>query len=85
MMFLFDVTPDPISSAGLAGLGTAAFFFLVVCAGAFIAYKLLKKSVKMAFRVAIVAVMLVIAFAGSIALWAIESKPTGRPIPRNHK
>jgi hypothetical protein len=85
MIFLFDVTPDPISAAGPAGLGTAAAFFLVIAAGAFIVFKLLKRSVKMAFRMAIVAIILVIAVAGSIALWAIESKPSGRSIPRNQR
>ena len=85
MMFLFDVTPDPISAAGLAGLGTAAAFFLVVAAVAFVAFKMLKKSVKMAFRMAIVAIIMVIAVAGSIALWSIERKPSGRPIPRNQR
>jgi hypothetical protein len=85
MIFLFDIAPDPISPAGLVGLGTAGFFFLVVAAAAFIAFKMLKKSVKMAFRVAIVTIILVIAVAGSVALWAIESRPSGRPVPRNNR
>jgi len=84
MMFLFDIAPSP-TSAGMLGIGAAAAFFVVVAAVGFVVLKILKKSVKMAVRVAIVAVILVIAFAGSIALWAIESKPSGRPVPRNNR
>jgi len=51
---------------------------------AFIAFKMLKRSVKMAFRLAIVGVILVIAVAGSVALWAIERKPSGS-VTRTHK
>jgi hypothetical protein len=85
MMFLLDIAPEPTSAAGLAGLGAAAFFFFALAAIAFVAFKLLRKSVKMAFRMAVVAMILVIGIAGSVALWAIESKPSNRPAPRNHK
>ena len=84
MMFLFDIAPSP-TSAGVVGIGAATVLLLGAAAAAFIVFRLLKKSVKMAFRVAIVAVILVIAVAGSVALWAIESKPSGRPIPRNNR
>ena len=82
MRFLFDVAP---SGAGMIGIGAAAVFFLIASAAAFVAFKLLKKSVKMAFRVAILLIILVIAVAGSVALWSIESSPSGRPVPRNRK
>jgi hypothetical protein len=82
MTFLFDVAP---SSAGMVGIAAAAVFFLVAAAAAFVAFKLLKKSMKMAFRVAILLIILVIAVAGSIALWSIESAPSGRPVPRNRR
>jgi membrane protein implicated in regulation of membrane protease activity len=83
MILLFDVAPEVIGSGG--GIVAGAVFLLVFMAAAFIAFKLLKQSVKMAFRMAIVAVILVIAVAGSVALWAIESKPSGRPVPRNQR
>ena len=84
MIFLFDLAPSP-TSAGMLGIGAAAALLLAAAAAAFIVFRVLKKSVKMAFRVAIVAVILVIAVAGSVALWAIESKPSSRPIPRNNR
>ena len=80
MTLLFDVIPSPVAS-GSVWMG--AKFFLVACAGAFIAFKLLKRTVKMVFRVAIVALILVIAVVGTAALWAIESRPSKRPTPRN--
>jgi hypothetical protein len=82
MMLFFDLAPSPLESGAL---WIGAVFFLVACAGAFIAFKLLKRTVKMAFRMVIVAVILVIAIVGSIALWALESKPTPRPVPRNSR
>ncbi|HEX3102505.1 MAG TPA: hypothetical protein VHQ01_11960 [Pyrinomonadaceae bacterium] len=79
MTFLFDI-PSP--SSGVVEIAAAAVFFLVFLGVAFIAFKMLKKSVKMAFRVVIVAVILAIAVAGSITIWAVSgSKPT-RPQPR---
>lgn len=84
MMLLFDVAPE-IPVVGGGGIVAAAVFLLVFAAAAFVAFKLLKRSVKMAIRLAIVAVILVIAVVGSVALWAIESKPSGRPIPRNQR
>jgi hypothetical protein len=82
---LFDIPPTSApSAAGTLGILGGAAFLLIFAAAAFIAFKVLKRSVKMAFRLAIVAVMLVIAVAGSVALWAIESKPSGA-VPRTHK
>jgi uncharacterized membrane protein YphA (DoxX/SURF4 family) len=69
----------------MAGAGIAAVFLLVFLAVAFIAFKMLKRSVKMAFRIAIVGVILVIAVAGSVALWAIEKNPSGTPIRHSRK
>jgi phosphoglycerol transferase MdoB-like AlkP superfamily enzyme len=66
MILLLDVAPV----AGGIGIFAAAIFFLVFAAVAFFVFKMLKRTVKMAFRMAIVAVILAIAVAGSIALWA---------------
>ena len=85
MIPLLDIAPDAGVIGKTAGIGAAAVFLLVVGAGAFIAYKLLKRSVKMAFRVAIVAVILVIGVAGSVALWALERKPSGTPVRHSTK
>ncbi|MEO7540192.1 MAG: hypothetical protein ABIV21_09195 [Pyrinomonadaceae bacterium] len=68
MTLLFDVPAIGGSGVGLAAGGVFFVVFLVV---AYIAFRLLKKTVKMAFRVAIVGLILAIAVAGSIALWAV--------------
>jgi len=76
---LFDMSP---LSAGI-GLFAGVVFFFVFLAVAFIAFKLLKRTVKMAFRMAIVGIIVAIAIAGSIAFfWLGGSKPP-RPQPRN--
>jgi EamA domain-containing membrane protein RarD len=60
-------------------------FFLIFAAVAFIAYKMLKKTVKMAVRMTIVVAILLIALVGSIALLMFagsrqSSSPT-KPAP----
>jgi flagellar basal body-associated protein FliL len=55
------------------GILAAVVFFLVFAGVAYIAFRLLKKTVKMAFRMAIVAVILVIAIAGSVSFWWLGS------------
>ena len=54
---------------GTIGVVVAAAFFLVFIGVAFVAFKALKKTVKMAFRMAVVSVILVIAIIGSVSLW----------------
>ncbi len=81
MILLLDI-PAP-TGGGIIGIGAAAIFFLVFLGVAFIAFKMLKKSVKMAFRVVIVAVILAVAVAGSVALWAVSGSKTTRPQPRS--
>jgi Na+-translocating ferredoxin:NAD+ oxidoreductase RnfA subunit len=73
-MFLFDIAPDSIVSTPV-GLAIAASFFLILAAIAFVAYKMVKRTVKMAFRMAIVAMILLIAIVGSISLWWFLSTP----------
>ena len=51
------------------GIIAAVVFFLIFAGVAYIAFRLLKKTVKMAFRMAIVAVILLIAVAGSVSFW----------------
>ncbi len=50
------------------GIAAAAVFFLILAVVAFIAFKMLAKTVKMAFRMVIVAVILLIALVGGVAL-----------------
>lgn len=62
----------------LGGFGIiAATFFLVLAAVAYIVFRLLKKTMKLAFRMAIVIVILLIAVAGSVSFWWLGSGKTG--------
>lgn len=72
-MIFLDVSPEP------GGVGTfAAVAFLLVFLGlAFVVFKLLKKSVKMAFRMVIVAVMVAIAIAGSAFFLILGARSGG--------
>lgn len=55
------------------GIIAAAAFFLALAAVAYVAFRLLRKTVKLAFRMAIVAVILAIAVAGSVSFWWLGS------------
>lgn len=69
LLFLFDVAP---SGTVIGGIVAAAFFFLFLGV-AFVAFKALKRTVKMALRMSIVAVILLIGVVGSISLWYFSS------------
>ena len=80
MTFLFDV-PVPSSGALLAGAGI--IFFIALAAVAFIAFRIFRKTMKMAFRMAVLAAVLIFALGGSIGLWWFgTSKPATRPTPQ---
>lgn len=77
---LFDVTPE----LGAVGITAVVGFFLVFAAVAYIAFRLLKRTVRMALRMAIVAVILVVALAGSILIYwkgTSSTTPHPRPVP----
>ena len=81
---LFDIAPVGGGIGAILGLG----FFFVVAAVAFITYRMLKKTVKMAVRMTIVVAILLIALIGSVALLLFSSRggsgPT-RPTPTTQK
>lgn len=68
-------------SGRTVGAIVAAAFFLVFAAAAYVAYKALKKTVKMAFRMTVVAVILLIAVVGSLSLWYFSGGGTQRHKP----
>jgi EamA domain-containing membrane protein RarD len=70
---LFDIAPV---GGGLGAILGLAFFF-IFAAVAFIAYKMLKKTVKMAVRMTIVVAILLIALVGSVALLLFSSSSGG--------
>lgn len=51
---------------------TAIIFILIMLAIAYIAFRVLKKTLKMAFRAIIVLVILGIAIIGGLALWNMD-------------
>ena len=75
MMLLFDM---PVSAGGV-GVFAAAAVLLVFAGAAFVAFKLLKRTMKMAFRLAIVGIILAIGLAGSIFFWAVGTSKPSRP------
>lgn len=79
---LLDIAPGPKTVVGIV---SAVAFFFVLAAAAFIAFKLLKRSVKMALRVGIVAVILAVAVTGSVALWAFSSSGSEKPKPARNR
>ena len=79
MNLLLDIALA-ITSSSIA-LAAAAVFFLVFLGVAYIVFRMMRKTVKMAFRIAIVGVILLIAVAGSAALWAVATGTTEKPRP----
>lgn len=70
------------------GVIVAIVFFLISAAFAFIAFKMLKKTVKMAVRMAIVAAILIVAMIGSVALLMFNyggKNSTTKPTPTRTK
>lgn len=65
ILLLFDVGPPGSVIGGVFGVG----FFLLLAGVAFVAYKSLRKTLKWGIRIAIAAVILIIALAGSITFW----------------
>jgi hypothetical protein len=77
MMLFFDIAPV---GGGIGAVLGIAFFF-IFAAIAFVAYKMLKRTVKMAVRMAVVIAILAIAFVGSIALLWFGTAGGGSPRP----
>ena len=80
---LFDVRVEPglLADTGSIGIVAGVAFFLVVAALAVVAFFIVKRTVKMAIRMAIVGAILLIALVGGISFWmfASDSKPATRP------
>ena len=84
MTIMFDVA----SPGAAIGLAAAAGFLLIAMAVAYVVFRMLRKSVKMALRLAIVMVILVVGFVGTLAfIYAGSggSGPKGRPAPSRQR
>lgn len=75
MTIYLDIAP----LGGGIGVFASVAFFLVFLAIAYIAFRLLRKTFKMAIRILIVAIILAIAVAGSVSLWWLGSSKAPRP------
>lgn len=65
---------------------TAAIIFILVMFGvAYIVFKILKKTLKMAIRAIVVLLILGIAAVGGVALWNMDGKDFIRKIPTETK
>ncbi len=66
---------------GVALLGGGLVVFALITGLMYVIFRMLKKSIKMAFRLAVVAAVLVIALAGGLSLWWFSSgdAPAQRP------
>ena len=76
--FMLDIGPP----GGAVGAAAAIVFFLILVAVAFVAFKLLKKTVGMAIRVLVVLVVLAIAVGGTAAWFFMGSGGAKPPRPR---
>jgi hypothetical protein len=65
----------------MIGVIVAAAFFLVLAGAAYVAFKALKKTAKMAVRMVVVVMILIVAVVGSISLWYFSSDTTPRLKP----
>ena len=67
---------------GTVGLAAGAGFFVILVAVAYIAFRMLKKTVRIALRMAIVAAILLIALVGGIAIyWKGSTSTPSKPAP----
>lgn len=74
---------DVASTAGTIGLAAGATFFLIMLAAAYLAYRLLKRTVKTAIRIAIVLIMIAIAVIGGVSFYFFGggTDKAARPAP----
>ena len=74
-LLILDVAPV---AAGI-GIFAGAAFFLVLAAIAFVAFRMLRRTAKLAVRLAIAGLILLVAAAGTVLIWAGSAK-VSRPI-----
>ena len=77
-LLMFQVTPE----LGAASIAAILGFFLILVAVAYIAFRMMRKTVRMAFRMAVVAVILLIALIGSVYIYWNRTSNNPRPKPQ---
>ena len=68
-MILQNLAP----SGGVIGAIVAVAFFVVLAGAAWVAFKALTKTAKMAVRLLVVVIIMAVAVAGSVSLWYFSS------------
>ena len=84
---LFNV-PMAFIETGTIGVFLAIAFIFIIAGSAFFAFVMLRKTVKMAFRLIIIGVILLIAVVGSASFWWFSSSNSGdssKPRPANSR
>ncbi|MCA1589183.1 MAG: hypothetical protein LC734_02090 [Acidobacteria bacterium] len=62
-----------------AGVALAGFFLVMMCLIAYIAFRLVRRTVKIAFKMTVMVIILLIAVIGSVSLWYFMSGSTSSP------
>jgi hypothetical protein len=84
---LFNV-PLILIEPGTIGVFMAIALVFIIAGSAFFAFVMLRKTVKMAFRLIIIGVILLIAVVGSASFWWFSSSNSGdssKPRPANSR
>jgi hypothetical protein len=75
-----------LSEIGLPGGTTAIIaavgFFLILSAAAYVLFRIMRKTVRMAFRMAMVVTFLFVFVVGGIAVYWFSTGSSSRPTPR---
>lgn len=68
-LMLFDNGSAGIGAFGGVGPVAGVVFFLVLAALAYVAFRMLKRTVKLAIRMTIVGIILLVAAIGTVLIW----------------
>jgi phosphoglycerol transferase MdoB-like AlkP superfamily enzyme len=79
-MMLLDIGAP---STGAIAAGAGIVFLVILAAVSYIAFRIFRKTLKMAFRMAILASVLVAVVGGGVGLWWFgTSRPSSRSVPQ---
>ena len=83
MTLLLDVAAP---SGGAIAAGAGVVLLVAIAAVTFIAFRIFRKTMKMAFRMALLAAILIAVLGGSLGLWWLgSSNPAPRSAPQKNK